>query len=60
MGALELVIGTGDGLEPRRISTGTAMRRWEWYLVAVAVGDGRATLWQQPSGAGPTTRRTRR
>lgn len=50
-GALQLVIGgrrpgeSSDG--PHRFSTGAPMRRWEWYFVAVSIGPGRASLWQQ-------------
>jgi len=51
-GALELVIGgckTGESADlVHRRSTGSPLRRWEWYFVAVTVGDGQATLRQQP------------
>jgi len=50
-GALELVVGgrgAGDTADaPHRYSTGRPMRRWEWYFVAVSIGPGGATLWQQ-------------
>ena len=50
-GALELVIGgrqAGESADTaRRWSTGAPLRRWEWYFVAVSIGDGRATLRQQ-------------
>jgi N,N-dimethylformamidase len=45
-GALELVIGAGDGAH--RVSTAVPMRRWEWYFVAVALGPDGVTLWQEP------------
>ena len=50
-GALELVIGgrgAGESSDSvHRWSTGAPMRRWEWYFVAVSIGSGTATLWQQ-------------
>ncbi len=50
-GALALVIGSrkpGESAAPaHRWSTGAPLRRWEWYFVAVTIGDGQATLRQQ-------------
>ena len=46
-GALELVV---DG---RRVLGGAALRRWEWFFVAVSIENGRASIWQRPVRAWP-------
>ena len=60
MGALELVIGTGDGLEPRASRPAPRCGGGSGTWSRSPSGTGAPRSGSRPSGAGPTTRRTRR